>query len=110
MGAKTARVSAPTSSASRRVARARTAMRFEHRGRHAIRGNVFGGVTLRRNMTRCRASGGARMTNSEAAKIVRTVLCRGLTFEQTEQILKAMVPVSAGPGAIVFRENEKGQG
>ncbi len=50
------------------------------------------------------------MTNSEAAKIVRTVLCRGLTFEQTEQILKAMVPVSAGPGAIVFRENEKGQG
>jgi CRP/FNR family transcriptional regulator, cyclic AMP receptor protein len=50
------------------------------------------------------------MTNSEAARIVRTVLCRGLTFEQTEQILKAMVPVTAAPGTIVFRENEKGQG
>jgi CRP-like cAMP-binding protein len=50
------------------------------------------------------------MTNSEAAKIVRTVLCRGLTFEQTEQILKLMVPVSAAAGTIVFRENDKGQG
>ena len=50
------------------------------------------------------------MTNSEAAKIVRIVLCRGLTFEQTEQILKAMVPISAAPGTLVFRENEKGQG
>ena len=50
------------------------------------------------------------MTNSEAAKIVRTVLCRGLTFEQTQQILKAMVPISTAPGTLVFRENEKGQG
>jgi len=50
------------------------------------------------------------MTNSEAARIVRTVLCRGLTFEQTEQILKAMVPVTVEAGAVVFHENEKGQG
>jgi CRP/FNR family transcriptional regulator, cyclic AMP receptor protein len=50
------------------------------------------------------------MTNSEAARIVRAILCRGLTFEQTEQILKAMVPVTATPGTIVFRENDKGQG
>ena len=50
------------------------------------------------------------MTNSEAARIVRTVLCRGLTFEQTEQILKAMVPVTASPGTILFHEGEKGHG
>lgn len=51
-----------------------------------------------------------RVTNSEAARIVRTVLCRGLTFEQTEQILKAMVPGTASAGQLVFRENDKGQG
>jgi CRP/FNR family cyclic AMP-dependent transcriptional regulator len=50
------------------------------------------------------------MTNSEAARIVRTVLCHGLTFEQTEQILKAMVPLSAAAETIVFRENEQNQG
>jgi CRP-like cAMP-binding protein len=50
------------------------------------------------------------VTNSDAAKIVRTVLCRGLTFEQTEQIVKAMVPLTATPGTIVFRENDHGEG
>lgn len=50
------------------------------------------------------------MTPSETAKIVRSVLCRGLTFEQSEQIVKAMVPVDAEPGAVVLREGERGQG
>jgi len=31
------------------------------------------------------------VNNSEAAKLVRVVLCRGLTFDQTEQILKAKI-------------------
>jgi len=50
------------------------------------------------------------VTGSEAAKIVRNVLCRGLTYEQTDQIVKAMVPVTVEPGALVLREGEKGQG
>ena len=50
------------------------------------------------------------MTSSEAAKVVRGVLCRGLTHEQTDQIVKAMVPVTVEPGAMVLREGEKGQG
>ena len=50
------------------------------------------------------------MTGSEAAKIVRSVLCRGLTFEQADQIIKAMVPVTAEPGTVVMRERERGQG
>jgi CRP-like cAMP-binding protein len=50
------------------------------------------------------------VTSSEAAKIVRGVLCRGLTFEQADQIVKAMVPVNAEPGTVVMREGERGQG
>ncbi len=50
------------------------------------------------------------MTSSEAAKIVRSVLCRGLTFEQADQIIKAMVPVTAEPGTVVLREGERSQG
>ncbi|PYM22805.1 MAG: hypothetical protein DMD78_13705 [Candidatus Rokuibacteriota bacterium] len=50
------------------------------------------------------------MTNSEAAKIVRTVLCRGLTFEQTEQIVKAMVAVNVESGAVLYHEHEKSKG
>ncbi len=50
------------------------------------------------------------MTGSEAVKIVRSVLGRGLTHEQTDQIVKAMVPVSVEPGAQVLRESEKGRG
>ena len=49
-----------------------------------------------------------RVTSSEAAKIVRSVLGRGLTFEQADQIIKAMVPVSAEPGMVVMREGERG--
>ena len=50
------------------------------------------------------------MTNSEAAKIVRTILCRGLTNQQTEQIVNAMVPTTVTSGNTVFREEERGQG
>lgn len=51
-----------------------------------------------------------RVTASEAAKIVRGVLCRGLTMDQTDQIIKAMIPVTAEPGTVVMREGERGQG
>ena len=50
------------------------------------------------------------MTPSEAAKIVRRVLCRGLSNEQAEQILKAMLPVKAEAGLAVLKEGERGQG
>src|SRR6266850_7323665 len=50
------------------------------------------------------------MTPSEASKIIRGVLCRGLSYEQTEQILKAMVPIKAEPGLVVFKEGERPQG
>jgi len=50
------------------------------------------------------------VTNSEAAKIVRTVLCRGLNFEQTEQILKAMVAVNVEAGGVLYHEEEKSKG
>ena len=50
------------------------------------------------------------MTPSEASKVIRGVLCRGLTYEQTEQILKAMVPVKAEADTTVFKEGERPQG
>jgi CRP-like cAMP-binding protein len=50
------------------------------------------------------------MTPSEASKVIRGVLCRGLSYEQTEQILKAMVPVRADAGHAVFKEGERPQG
>ena len=50
------------------------------------------------------------MTPSEASKVIRGVLCRGLSYEQTEQILKAMVPVNAEAGTAVFKEGERPQG
>jgi CRP-like cAMP-binding protein len=50
------------------------------------------------------------MTPSEAGKIVRGVLCRGLSYEQTEQILKAMVPVKTDADFVVFKEGERPQG
>lgn len=50
------------------------------------------------------------MTNSEAAKVVRTILGRGLTPQQTEQIVNAMVPTTVTSGNTVFREEERGQG
>jgi CRP/FNR family transcriptional regulator, cyclic AMP receptor protein len=50
------------------------------------------------------------MTPSEASRIVRGVLCRGLSYEQTEQILKAMVPVKTEADFVVFKEGERPQG
>src|SRR5205823_12114645 len=60
-----------------------------------------------------RAARGLRgdgMTPSESSKIIRGVLCRGLSHEQTEQILKAMVPLKAKTGLVVFKEGERPQG
>jgi CRP-like cAMP-binding protein len=48
--------------------------------------------------------------SSEAAKIVRSVLCRTLTPEQADQIVQAMIPVAAEPGTAVMREGERGRG
>jgi CRP/FNR family transcriptional regulator, cyclic AMP receptor protein len=50
------------------------------------------------------------VTGSEAIKIVRRVLGRGLTHEQTDQIVTAMVPIAVEPGSLVLREGDKGQG
>lgn len=50
------------------------------------------------------------MTPSEAQKIVRGVLCRGLSSEQAEQILKATMTVKADAGVVVFKEGERPQG
>jgi len=50
------------------------------------------------------------MTPSEASQIVRRVLCRGLSNEQAEQILKAMMSVKAEAGLAVLKEGERGQG
>ena len=50
------------------------------------------------------------MNDSEASKIVRTVLCRGLSAEQSDHITRAMVPTSANPGNVVLREGDRPQG
>ena len=50
------------------------------------------------------------MTPSEMASIIRTVLCRGLSFEQTEHILRVMVPARLEGGVPVYKEGEKAQG
>jgi CRP-like cAMP-binding protein len=63
-----------------------------------------------RRGARVESSEGATVTSAEAAKLVRSVLCRTLTLEQTDQILKAMVPVAAEPGTVVMREGERGRG
>ncbi len=50
------------------------------------------------------------MSDVEAAKIVRAVLCRGLSNEQSAHITRAMIPTSAGAGTIVRREGDPPQG
>lgn len=42
--------------------------------------------------------------------MVRGVLCRGLTHEQADQIVTAMIPVAVEPGTVVLREGDRGQG
>ena len=50
------------------------------------------------------------MTPSEMAGVIRTVLCRGLSFEQTEHLLRAMTPAQVEAGRAVYNEGEKAQG
>jgi CRP-like cAMP-binding protein len=50
------------------------------------------------------------VTPSETSKIVRGVLCRKLSQEQTEQILRSMVPAKAEAGTPVFKEGEGAEG
>ena len=50
------------------------------------------------------------MTDSEAARIVRSVLCRGLSVEQSDHITKAMIATAANPGNLVLREGDRPQG
>lgn len=50
------------------------------------------------------------MIDSEAMKIVRVVLCKGFSVDQTEQMMRAMVALTAEPGTVVLREGAKPQG
>ena len=50
------------------------------------------------------------MPPSEIAKIIRTVLCRGLSFEQTEHILRVMLPAHFEPGLPLYKEGDHAQG
>jgi CRP-like cAMP-binding protein len=50
------------------------------------------------------------MAPAEMAKIIRTVLCRGLSFEQTEHILRVMLPARFEAGMPLYKEGEPAQG
>jgi CRP/FNR family transcriptional regulator len=50
------------------------------------------------------------MTDSEAARIVRAVLCRGLSVEQSDHVTRAMIATAANPGNDVLREGDRPQG
>src|SRR2546423_12191726 len=50
------------------------------------------------------------MPPSEIAKIIRTVLCRGLSFEQTEHILRVMLPAQFEAGVPLYKEGDQAQG
>lgn len=50
------------------------------------------------------------MPPSEMARIVRTVLCRGLSFEQTEHIVRVMLPAQFEPGLPLYKEGDQAQG
>ena len=50
------------------------------------------------------------MPPSEMAKIIRTVLCRGLSFEQTEHILRVMLPAHFEAGLPLYKEGDQAQG
>ena len=50
------------------------------------------------------------MPPSEMARVVRTVLCRGLSSEQTEHILRVMLPGKFEAGTPLYREGDPAQG
>lgn len=50
------------------------------------------------------------MAPSEVAKVIRTVLCRGLSFEQTEHILRVMLPAQFEAGTPLYKEGDRAQG
>ena len=50
------------------------------------------------------------MPPSDMAKVIRTVLCRGLSFEQTEHILRVMLPAQFEPGVPLYKEGDQAQG
>jgi CRP-like cAMP-binding protein len=50
------------------------------------------------------------MPPSEMARIIRTVLCRGLSFEQTEHVLRVMLPGKFEAGTPLYREGDPAQG
>ena len=50
------------------------------------------------------------MPPSDMAKVIRTVLCRGLSFEQTEHILRVMLPAQFDPGVPLYKEGDQAQG
>jgi CRP/FNR family transcriptional regulator, cyclic AMP receptor protein len=50
------------------------------------------------------------MPPSEMAKVIRNVLCRGLSFEQTEHILRVMLPAKFEAGTALYKEGESAQG
>jgi CRP/FNR family transcriptional regulator, cyclic AMP receptor protein len=50
------------------------------------------------------------MPHAELHSVIRTVLCRGLSGEQAEQLVAATVPLRAPAGAVVFTEGDKSTG
>jgi CRP-like cAMP-binding protein len=50
------------------------------------------------------------MPPSEMARIIRTVLCRGLSFEQTEHVLRVMLPGKFEAGTPLYKEGDPAQG
>jgi CRP-like cAMP-binding protein len=50
------------------------------------------------------------MPPAEIAQVIRTVLCRGLSFEQTEHILRVMLPAQFEAGVPLYKEGDQAQG
>jgi CRP/FNR family transcriptional regulator, cyclic AMP receptor protein len=50
------------------------------------------------------------MASADLLKLIRTMLGKGLTYGQAEEISKATVPVNAKAGTFVFREGDGAEG
>ncbi len=50
------------------------------------------------------------MTHAQVRDTLRSVLCRGLTLEQAEQITQALAPVTVSAGRPIFREGDSPRG